>query len=167
MTTRRVGGKVPEFLVSPLPINGEWFNLEIDNTDDPRDSLARAGAGWDDIKEWNYSYFGHKKLCGKQIHQVRLVHLGFVWSFGEARDKADLLGCRLVESQALESFKARFPKPDGKHHVVFGGSIWWPPNSLPVVFYLEEFQGKWLTRSRWEGKEFGFDVYWHWLVAKK
>ncbi len=143
--------------LNAVPADDEWFELEVDDDVNPMSVVTTAGY---DQKGW--TYLG-PKLSGKQTLRVKLVHLGYVRNLKEAEKKADEFGYRLVEGQAREPFKARFPKPDGKGFVVFGGSQWQDPNGDARVAYLRDFKGEWDSYFHWSVS--GFLGHWRWLVV--
>jgi len=146
--------------LNAVPADNEWFDLDIDNDVDPMEVVTSAGynpSGW--------KYLG-PKLSGKSTYRAKLICLGYMRNLEEARKRADKMGYRLVEGQAREPFKARFSKPDGKGHVIFGGSEWQDPKGHPRVACLSGFGGEWDSSSfGWSGSEFYGG--WCWLVAGK
>ena len=145
--------------LNALPADDVWFELEVHNDINPIDVVTSAGY---DPKGWEYL---GPKLSGKQTLRVKLVRLGYVRNLREAREKANKLGYRLVDGQAREPFKTKFPKPDGKGPVVFGGSEWRDPFGGPRVACLYDFGRGWGSGFHWSGGEFG--GRWRWLVVGK
>ena len=140
-----------------VPADDEWFDLEVDDGIEPMEVVTSAGynaRGWE--------YLG-PTFTGKETYQVKLVRLGYVRNLAEARKRAGEMGYRLVEGQARESFKARFPKPDGKGPIVFGGSEWRHPRGSPRVACLDALRDKWYSDFDWSGD--GFFDRWRWLVG--
>ena len=142
-----------------VPEDGVEFTLKVNNNIDPMEVVTSAGYRSDDLE-----YLG-PKLEGEQTYQAELVHLGYVRNLDEAREKAEKMGYRLVEGQAREPFKAKFPKPDGGGPVVFGGSEWRDPGRCPSVAYLCDLEGEWHSGFTWSNICFPFD--WRWLVVDK
>lgn len=104
--------------VRKVPVDGEWFDLEVDDDVDPMSIVTTAGynpTGW--------KYLG-PRLRGRRRYQVTLKILGFALTIQEARAEVDRLGCRLLEGQARDVFKGKFPQPDNGGFIVFGGSTW-------------------------------------------
>ncbi|MEK7542549.1 MAG: hypothetical protein AAB524_02510, partial [Patescibacteria group bacterium] len=83
------------------------------------------------------------KLTGKKTYRVKLVFLGVVYNVGEASRKANQMGYRLVEGQARDSLTAKFPKPDGKSPIAFGGSAWLDWHGRAYVACLYAFVDGW------------------------
>lgn len=147
--------------LNAVPADDEWFELEVDDDVDPMSVVTTAGYNAD-----GWKYLG-PKLSGKRTLRAKIVRLGYVRNLEEARKKADKLGFRLVEGQAREPFKARFPKPDdGKGPVVFGGSEWRRPHGHAGVAYLRGFRDGWGSGFYWSGRDFLGDRY-RWLVVGK
>ncbi len=142
-----------------VPADDEWFDLEVDNDQDPMDVVRPANfnpTGW--------RYLG-PKLTGKRTIKVKLVRLGYCKNLEEAKQKADARGYRLLEGQARESFKKRFPKPDDNDHVVFGGSLCQSPGGGAGVACLDRVGGGWGSGFVWTGG--GWDDDWCWAVVRK
>lgn len=146
-------------LPSAIPADDEWFDLEVDDDVDPMAVVASAGY---DPKGWKYL---GPKLTGKRTLRVKLVRLGPVRNLKEAEEKADAMGCRLVEGQAREPFKAKFPKPDGKGPILFGGSQWQYPFGNAYVAFLYGLGGEWFSLFFWADR--GFSGRWRWPVVGK
>lgn len=142
-----------------VPADDEWFELEVDEDVNPMSVVTTAGY---DAKGWKYL---GPELSGKQKLRVKLTCFGYVRNLEEARKKAENMGCRLAEGQARESFKARFPKPEGKGSVVFGGSRWRSPDGDARVACLSDLGGGWDSNFRWSDYDFSDD--WRWLVVGK
>ena len=103
---------------------------------------------------------------GNDVKPVKIANLGYVSSLEVAEENADAMGYRLVGGQQVrDSFKARFPKPDDKGPVAFGGSQSQNPRGIADVTYLSAFEGKWRSGFGWSGHVFG--GYWRWLVTLK
>lgn len=143
--------------LSAIPADDVWFDLEVDNNIDPVEVVTSANY---DPRGWKYL---GPKLSGKQTLRVKLVRLGCVRGLEEAKKKADEMGYRLVEGLARESFKAKFPRPDGKGSVAFGGSEWESPRGSAGVAYLGGFGDEWSSSFYWS--TYGFDGNWRWLVV--
>ena len=146
-------------IVREIPADDVWFDLEVDNDINPMDVVTSGGfnaRGWE--------YLG-PQLSGKRTLQVKLVHLGYVRNLEEARKRADEKGHRLVEGQAQEPFKTKFPKPDGKEPIIFGGSEWWIPEGGAYAPYLYEFKVGWKLPFR--SSDDNFPNFWRWLIANK
>lgn len=144
--------------LNAVPGDDEWFDLKVDNDVDPMSVVTTAGytaSGW--------KYLG-PNLLGKRTLQVKLIYLGYVCNLDEAKKRADEMGYRLIEGQAREPFKVRFPKPDGRG-MVFGGSRWQGPDGDANATCLLGFEGAWYSSFRWSGG--GFDDDWRWLVVGK
>lgn len=142
-----------------IPVDDEWFHLEVDNTIDPMDVVTSAGH---EAKGWKYL---GPKFPGKQTYRVKLVRLGYVRNLDEAKRKAKAIDCRLLEGQAREPFKAKFQKPDGKGPIVFGASEWQSPSGHAHVTSLFDFEGEWDSGFYWSGID--FYGYYRWLVVGK
>lgn len=142
-----------------VPPDDVWFDIEVDNDIDPMEVVTSAGYSAADWK-----YLG-PEFSGKPTYRVKLVRLDYVRNLAEARKKADEMGYRLVEGQAREPFKAKFPKPDGKGPIIFGGSEWRPPDGYPHVSCLLDFKDEWDSHFSWSGG--GFRDFWRWLVFGK
>jgi hypothetical protein len=142
-----------------VPGDDVWFDLEVDNNINPMEVVTSAGYtanGW--------KYLG-PKFEGRQTYRVKLVRLGYVRNLKDARKKADKMDYRLIEGQAREPFKAKFPKPDGKGPVIFGGSGWRSPSGLSRVAYLRDFEDEWDSDFDWS--DYDFSDVWRWLVVSK
>ena len=144
---------------SVVPADGELFDLEVDNTRDPMEVVTSAGY---DANGWRYL---GPEFTGKQILRVKLVRLGYVRNLKEAEDKAAKMGCRLVQGQARESFKTKFPKAEGNGLVVFGGSEWRHPDGAARVACLGDFEDEWHSDFDWSADDFLGGC--RWLVVGK
>jgi hypothetical protein len=156
---RAVFTKRRQVQANAVPADDEWFNLKVDNDVDPMTVVVSAGynaKGWKSLGP---------KFTGKKTYRAKLVRLGYVRNLAEARNKAAEMGYRLVEGQARESFKAKFPKPDGKGLILFGGSEWQDPHGLACVAYLDDFEDVWDSHFNSSGHD--FRDYWRWLVVGK
>ena len=147
--------------VVPLTVSAddEEFTLDVNNDQDPMEVVSSVGF---DKKSWQYL---GPAFSGKETRRVKLIRLGFVKGLKEARQKADQLGFRLLEGQARESFKAKYPVPDGKGPVVFGGSVWQSPHGDARVACLYECGGVWNSHFYWS--DYGWDGDYRWAVVSK
>lgn len=148
-----------EIVHNIVPANDKWFNLTVDNDVDPMEVVSSAGYN---AKGWKYL---GPELKDKQTYRVKLVRLGHIRNTDEAQKKVNKMGCRLIEGQAREAFKAKFPRPDGNGYIVFGGSEWQSPDGYACVTYLHDFQDGWRSRFRWRARV--FRRAWRWLVVGK
>lgn len=156
---RRVQKVATAAQILTVPADDEEFDLEVDNDIDPTEVVRAAG-----YDPENWKYLG-PKLSGKPKYRAKLVLLGYVRNLEEAREKADKIGYRLLEGQAREPFKKKYPEPDGKGPVIFGGSEWQRPSGDASVAYLHGFRGRWDSRFGWSGC--GFSEDWRWAVVSK
>ena len=140
--------------VLAVPADDEWFELEVDDDIDPMEVVRAAGY---DPKGWKYL---GPKLSGKHKHRAKNIRLGRVKNLEEAREKADKMGYRVLEGQAREPFKKKYPKPDGKGPIVFGGSEWQGPDGRPSAAYLGGFGGELGSRFGWSEDDFGGHDRW-------
>lgn len=111
-TVKGIQKRERELKSRPVPADDEWFELEVDNDQDPMDVVTSAGF---DKKSW--TYLG-PVFSGTQTYLAKLVRLGLVRNLADARERAAKLGLRLLEGQAREAFKTKYSVPDGK-----GGSF--------------------------------------------
>lgn len=143
-----------------VPADEEWFDLEVDNDVNPMKVVVSAG-----YKGINWGYLG-PEFKGKQTYRVKLVRLGYVHNLADARKKAEERGYRLVEGQAREPFRAKFPKPTTKHLLVFGGSEWRDSFYRPCVARLGSIgEGEWTPGFSWF--DTGFSHEWRWIDTAK
>lgn len=136
-----------------VPADDEWFELEVDNDIDPMDVVRTAGY---DLKDWKYL---GPKLEGKQKYRAKLIHLGYVGNLAEARECADKIGYRLLEGQAREPFKKKYPKPD-RSPVIFGGSGWQRLGGRAIAACLRAFGIEWDSDFHWSGHGFFENCRW-------
>ena len=148
-----------DIVSNTVPADDEWFELEVDNDKDLLEVVASAGYN---PKGWKYL---GPEFTGKKTYRGKLVRLGYVPNLAEPRDKVDKMGYRLVEGQARESFRAKFPKPDGKGSIAFGGSEWRASDGPPRVPCLIVFGDKWGSSFFWSNLD--FNDHWRWLVVDK
>lgn len=148
----------PRKAAATVPANSEWFELEVDDDQDPITVVTSA-----ECSPCGWEYLG-PKFAGKCTYIVKLVRLGCVRNLKEAREKADKLGLRLLEGQARESFKAKYPVPDGKSAIVFGGSEWRGPDGGALITCLYKI-GDWYSYFHWSGS-IGEESC-RWAVVKK
>ena len=146
--------------VRALPADDEWFDLEVNNNIDPIDMVISAGH---DVKVWKYA---GPQLSGKRILRVKLVRLGIlIRDIEDARKRAGWIGCRLIEGQASEPFKAKFSQPDDNDLVIFGGSEWQSLFFNANVAFLSSLECEWHSGFFWSEGSFGSND--RWLVAAK
>lgn len=145
--------------MATVPADDEWFELEVDNDINLMEVVRAAGY---DPKNWKYL---GPKLSGKYKCRAKLIRLGYVRNLEEAREKADKMGHRPLEGQAREPFKKKYPKPDGKGPVVFGGSGWQGPDGDANVACLHDFKDEWYSSFFWS--EDGFSEDYRWPVVSK
>ena len=144
-----------------FPAIDEWFELEVDGDMDPMSVVTSAG-----FSSEGWKYLG-PEFSGKKTYRVKLIKLGYVRNLEEARVQARAKNpkYRLLEGQAREPFKAKFPRHDGRP-VVFGGSEWQNPSMRRRVAYLDTLHGgRWDSRFDWAGP--GFDDAWLWPVVEQ
>lgn len=123
--------------LNTVPAEDVWFELEVDDVN-PMSVVTTAGY---DVNGWEYL---GPKLSGKRKLRVKLVRPGYVRNLDELNQKGGL-GYRLAEGQAREPFKAKFPKPDDKGSIMFGGSGWrHPDGSALVACLLDGFGDGWV-----------------------
>jgi hypothetical protein len=156
---RAVFVKRRQVQTNAVPADDEWFNLTVNDDINPMDVVISAGYNAD-----GWKYLG-PELSGTRTLRVKLTRLGYARNLREAEEKADKLGYRLVEGQAREPFKAKFPKPDGKGSVIFGGSEWQDPDGGADVAYLNVFEDEWHSHFLWSGSDFDDDC--RWLIVGK
>ena len=154
-----IGGAARKVVQLVVPADDEWFELEVNNDQDPMEVVSSVGF---DKKSWQYL---GPAFSGKETRRVKLVRLGFVKDLEDARQKADQLGFRLLEGQARESFKAKYPAPDGKGPVVFGGSELRSPYGHAYVACLCELGVVWSSSFRWSDRD--WDGNYRWAVVSK
>jgi hypothetical protein len=153
------------FLQSVVPADGEWFDLEVDNDINPIDVVKFAR-----LNHANWKYLC-PKLEGKYTYKVKLIRLGCFYSLDNAMKKVDELGYRLVEGQAQIPFMKKFPKPNSRGRVVFGGSEWylnskWESiNKRPTVAILGNSGRKWIPNFYYSDNK--FSNVWRWLVVDR
>ena len=148
----------PKPIIQHPPID-EWFDLEIDNTIDPMEVVTTAGHI---AKDWE---FLGPPFQGKSIRPVKLVGLGYVANLEAARIAAKVKGYRLLEGQAREPFKVKFPRHNGRP-IVFGGNEWQNPYSHRSVTYLRHVgRRSWNASFSWSDS--GFIVSWLWAVVSQ
>ncbi len=104
--------------INATPANDEWFELELN---EPDESKVITNEQNYDIKGWKYL---GPRLQGKERLIAKLTCLGKVCSIKEAEEKAGRMGYRLLEGQFRKAFVGKFPKPDGRSRIIFGGSQW-------------------------------------------
>lgn len=117
--------------------------------------------GWN-AREWKYLGL---ELSGRQTYRAKLVKLGLVRNREEASERANKMGYRLVEGQAIGPFRARFSQPDGKGPIVFGGCEWQNQHGEANVICLIGFMYEWNSDFRYSGGDFFGDS--RWLVVAK
>ena len=145
--------------LSTVPANDVWFDLKVNNDFNPINVVASTRC---DTNNWEYL---GPKLSGERTYRAKLVYLGYVRNFEEARKKAYEMGYRLVEGQAREPFKFRFPKPDGKGPINFGGSEWRAPFGQAGMAFLRSFRGEWVPTFLFPNTR--FSATWRWIVVDK
>ena len=84
-----------------VPANDEWFELLVDNDIDPME-VVRTSVH--DPNGWKYL---GPKLEGLINYIAKLTHLGYAQNLREVRERADKIGLRLLEGQAIEPFKKK------------------------------------------------------------
>ena len=98
----------------------------------------------------------------------RLIELGYVKNLEDAWQKARAKNpkYRLLEGQAREAFKAKFPRHNGRP-VVFGGSEWQDLIGERRVAYLGRlgFGRRWDSCFYWSG--YYFSGRWLWAVVEE
>ena len=150
----------PGRLMLPPPPNDEWFTLRVDNNINPMDvvamSVSRGPRGW--------KYLG-PAVAGKQTYHAKLVCLGACRNLAEARERAEKIGCRLLEGQAREPFKKRFSAQDNRGPIVFGGSVWESPEGNRQVAALRYLPSEWDSSFGLAGKDDHFGEECRWVVA--
>lgn len=152
-------------LSSPKPVTqhppiDEWFDLEIDNTVDPMSVVTTAVH---DAKGWKYL---GPPVAGKEIRRVKLIELGYVAYLEAARKAAKQKGYRLVEGQARQPFKAKFPWHGGRS-IVFGGNEWQDPKGCRRVACLSYLaSGPWYSDFDWSDPRRNFDSFYRWAVEQ-
>jgi hypothetical protein len=150
----------PKEQVSLVPADDEWFELMVDHRTSPIQLVIDAGY---DKKDWYYlgPNFARKRVT----YRVKLVHLGWVQTVEEAEKRAIYHRLQLVEGQARLSFMQRYPNPDKRGVIVFGGSQWQHPSGRANIAILGvSKEGKWKPAFRW--KKQGFDEVCRWLVIE-
>lgn len=121
-----------------IPGDDEWFDLEVDHTQDPMDVIVSARQ----IKE-GWRYRGPEFNKDMQAYRATIILLGAVRNLEEARQKADGIGYRLVEGQAWGWFRQNYSFSD-YGIVIFGGSQWESPDhSLKVACLEGGVEGEW------------------------
>lgn len=156
-----------EILVSPVsaisvvPNDDEWFEIEVDDTTDP---IRNIGHGHEPEK-WEYLTTSLKE---KRLYRVKLMRFGCVRDVDEAREKADKLGYHLVEGQAWEPFKKKFPKPSDRDLICFGGSEWQHNKSRmkACIFCVGDQKGEWYS-NLFRSNDTDSNEKWRWLVTNK
>jgi hypothetical protein len=148
----------PKPVVQHPPID-EWFDLEIDNTFDPMDVVTTAG-----YNKKGWTFLG-PKFEGNGIRRVKLVVLGYIANLEAARVAAKAKGYRLLEGQAREPFKQKFPRHNGRP-VVFGGNEWQGPVGVRHVACLDDLHsGEWNSNFNWSDNDFNDN--WLWAVVEQ
>lgn len=147
----------------PMPAIGEWFNLEVNNDVDPMDVVASAGF---DPTDWKYL---GPKFSGKTTYRVKLIRLGRVDNLGKAKDavKKEDRRYRLLEGQAREAFKAKFPwhLHFNQVPVILGGSEWQDPNRCHRVATLENDPASNFWVLGFASSDLAFGEKWLWAVV--
>ena len=163
----RFGSRVEQTQSEPqesfpvLPAIDEWFDLEVNDDMDPM--LVVSSAGFD-LKGWEYL---GPQFSGKKTYRVKLIELGSVKNLEDARQKARAKNpkYRLLEGQAREPFKAKYPRHNGRP-IVFGGSVWQDPHRFRNVACLGGLRsGRWRSNFDWSGDD--FVGRWLWPVVEQ
>jgi hypothetical protein len=147
-------GEALSLISADVPADEEWFDLEVDYDVDPLKVVRSAGynpEGW--------KFLGPARK-GKVVEQTKLIRLGHVRTVEEAERRADEREYRLLGGHGRESFKAKYPKPDGKGPIVFAGSRWQPPYGRALVACLFGLGDEWGSHFRWADGEFSEDCRW-------
>lgn len=142
-----------------VPADNRWFKLTVDNDRDPMGIIVSTGV---DPEGW--TYLG-PKLAGKRIYRVKLVRLGYVHNLKDAEEKADALGWRLLEGQAREAMKAKYPASNVGGTILFGGSEWQDSFGGARVASLCRHRAGWDSDFHRSG--YGFNVRLRWAVVEK
>lgn len=136
----------------------EWFWLKVNSGMNPMKVLH-----WTHEKGWKYL---GPKFMGKHMYHVKLIRFGYVQNLEEARQKADKLGYRLVEGQAIRPFVRKFPRLNDNDVVAFGGSKWQNPSGVNrVVCYCYGSGSKGEMLWHWADNDFPYNF--RWLVTEK
>lgn len=144
-----------------VPAVDEPFDLEVNGDVDAMVVVTTAGYNADGWK------FLGPAFSGKRTYRVRLVELGYVANLEAARiaAKAKNPKYRLLEGQARESFKAAFPRHNGRP-IVFGGNEWQDPDGDRHVACLSRLDdGGW--NSRFARSDGDFLGRWLWAVVEQ
>ena len=98
--------------------------------------------------------------------KIELVRLGYVANREDGISKAAILGYRLLGDDALKTFLAKNPKPDGKGPIIFGAALRKDRYGLyRNMTVLYENEGNWDIRFEWTKLDWGYDH--RWAVMKK
>ncbi len=138
------------------PVEDALFDLTVDNNVDPMTVVTSCG-----LDATNWKYLGPQQ-SGIRIYRVKLVSLGSVRNLDEAKKAAGRLNpkFRLLEGQAREPFKEKYPRHNGRP-IVFGGSQWQDPDDSRNVAYLGTLSvGEWHSRFGWSDGDFHDDRLW-------
>ena len=158
---RRTTAAASSSPIPTMPAEDEWFELTVDNNIDPMSVVTSAGF---DATKWEYL---GPPFSGVKNYRVKLIALGYVRNLDEAKAAAKLKNPKyqLLEGQAREAFKAKYPRHNGRP-VVFGGSEWQDPNRDRRVAYLGYLHGgEWSSDFDWSERDFGGD--WLWAVVEQ
>lgn len=143
-----------------FPKINEWFELNIEN---PKNQLELVkSAGYSNWQDWKYLGPSFEP----RITKVKLIELGEISNLEEARVKAKNLNYRLLEGQAIESFKQKFPEHNNRT-IVFGGNEWQDDVRYLRVAYLNCWDrgGTWSPFFYFSGR--GFRELCLWLVVEQ
>ena len=161
---RRVLGHEPlnppllKSAISNYPAKGEVFEPTLDG-DAPENVPIHAmvaGEGYNS-KGWQ---FNGTRVAGKQTRRFKLVSVGYCRNLDEVRQKLARYDGKVAEGQWRQSFKAAYPKPDGKGPIGFADPSWFSPDGYAYFPYVGTGGG-----SGFGWADDGFGGRWRWLVG--
>lgn len=138
-----------------VPADDEEFELTLDgDAVDPIEMVRQSGFA--NPEAW--------KLLGPRVTEMhvrrfKLVRAGYC--LGDLADVEQKAG-KLAEGQWRETFRKKYPRPDGRGPIGFGGSEWMDPLGTHVFACLFG-SGAERWRPFFDGTG-GFNESWRWLV---
>jgi hypothetical protein len=136
-----------------IPELGEVFELTLNGDDvDPGEMVRndRYPGSWD---------FLGPRVVGLQTRRFRLVNVGRCANLNEVREKAG----KLAEGQWREAFRQRYPNPDGREPIGFGGSLWSNNIGGCRIPLLTNYGDEWISRFGSASTALHRES-WRWLV---
>ena len=136
-----------------IPKLNEVFELTLNGDEvDPLEMVRsdRYTGSWD---------FVGPRVIGLQTRRFKLVNVGRCANLREITEKAG----KLAKGQWREAFRERYPNPDGREPIGFGGSLWSNNIGGWRIPLLTSYAGEWISRFGSASTALHRES-WRWLV---